>query len=181
MIVLLSQSVPEGRVFGLDQQTLISIGIQLVNGVILALALGFILYKPVKKFMHNRTENIQSRIDSADATMVKAKELIAEYDEKIKNIDRERIEILEEAHLKADDERKFIVEEARREANEVKKHLLDNIAEDKKRLQEETRLHIIELSSLIAQKYITQNINNETLDKIFDETLVQLEAAQWQN
>ncbi len=181
MTVLLTQAVPEGRVFGLDQQTLISIGIQLTNGIILAVALGFILYKPVKEFMQNRTQRIQSKIDNSDAAMTKANELIAEYDMKIKDIENERIEILEAAQLKAEDERKKIIEEAKQEAEDIKKRSLERVTEDKKRLQEETRLHIIELASLIAQKYITQNINNEVQDKIFEETLTQLEATQWQN
>ena len=89
VIVLLTQSVPEGRVFALDQQTLISTGIQVLNGIILAVALGFILYKPVKKFMQERTDRIQSKIHDSDSTMAKAKELIAEYEYKIKNIDKE--------------------------------------------------------------------------------------------
>lgn len=181
MMVFLAQAVPEGRVFGLDQQTLISIGIQLANCIILAIALGYILYKPVKEFMQKRTERIQGKIADSEATMAKANELIAEYESKIKEIDKERIKILESARLEADNERKKILDEAKLAANEIKKRSLERIEEDKRRLQEETRLYIIELASLMAQKYIVQNIDNEAQDKIFEETLAQLEAAQWQN
>ncbi|PWJ47176.1 ATP synthase F0 subunit B [Faecalicatena contorta] len=178
-IVFLAQTVPSGRVFGLDLQTLISIGIQLVNGIILAAALGFILYKPVKEFMRKRTEGIQSKIEDTDATMVKAQELIAEYDIKIKDIDKERIKILEAARLKAADEGKLILEEAKKEASEIKKRSMDSVLADKKRLQEETRLYIIEMASFMAEKYITQKIDNETQDKVFEEALAQMEIAQW--
>lgn len=181
MIVFSAQAVPEGRVFGLDLQTLISIGIQLLNGIILAAALGFILYKPVKEFMQRRTDRIQSKINDADAMMAKANELIAEYDRKIKDIDQERIAILEAARLKAVDESKIILAEARKEASELKQRSLERVAEDKKRLQEETRLYIIEIASLMAQKYIAQNIDNETQEKLFTEAMAQLEEAQWQN
>lgn len=177
-IVFLAQNVPEGRVFGLDLQTLISIGIQLINGIILAVALFFILYKPVKEFMRKRTEGIQSRIDETDMAMIKARELMTEYDIKIKSIDKERIEILEEARLKADEERKIILEEAKQEAYEIKKRSLESISADKKRLKEETRLYIIELASLIAEKHISQNIDDEVRDKIFEEALSQMEVAQ---
>jgi F-type H+-transporting ATPase subunit b len=181
MILLSAQAVPEGRVFGLDMQTLIGIGIQLFNGIILAVALSFILYKPVKEFLRNRADRIRSEINDADATMAKANELIAEYDRKIKNIDQERIEILEAARLKAVDESKRILEEARREASAIKKRSLETISENKKRLQEETRLYIVELASLMAQKYIAQNIDDETQDKLFEQAVAQLEEAQWQN
>jgi F-type H+-transporting ATPase subunit b len=180
-ILFLTQAVPEGRVFGLDAQTLISIGIQLFNAIILAAALSFILYKPVKEFLQKRTERIQRKIDDAEETMAKANELIAEYDAKIKDIDKERMEILEVARLEAADERKKILEEAKQEAFEIKRRLMESISEDKKRLKEETRLHIIEIASLMAQKYIAQNIDDETQNKLFEEALAELEDAQWLN
>lgn len=181
IVVVMAQAMPEGRVFGLDFQTLISIAIQLLNGIVLAVALGFILYKPVKEFLQKRTERIQNKIDDSQATMAKANELIAEYEAKIKDIDRERVEILEAARLKAQEESKIILENAKEEVREIKQKALDSIAEDKKRLKEETRLYIIEIASLMAEKYIAQNIDNEAQDKLFEEALVQLEDSQWLN
>jgi len=181
MSAILAQIVPEGRVFGLDLQTLISIGIQLLNGMILAAALSFILYKPVKEFMRKRTERIQSKMDDADATMDKANELIAEYDRKLTEIDKERMVILEAARLKAADQRKTILEEAKREADELRKRSVASIAEDRERLKEEARFYIIELASLMANKYIRQNIDDKTQDKLFEEAVAQLEGAQWQS
>lgn len=181
IVMLSAQAVPDGRVFGLDMQTLISIGIQLFNGIILAVALTFILYKPVKEFMRKRTDGIQNKLDSADVAMVKANNLIAEYDSKIKEIDKERIEILEAARIEAANEGKVILEEAKLEADEIKKRTLESVSEDKKRLKEETRLYIIELSSLMAEKYVSQNIDSETQDRLFDETIARLEDAQWQS
>jgi F-type H+-transporting ATPase subunit b len=180
-IIFLAESVPKGRVFAIDTQTLISIGIQLLNGIILAVALGFILYKPLKNFMQKRTERIQSQIDDTDAKMAEAKELMAEYNRKIDDISKERIEILEDARLKADNERKIILEEARQEADEIKKRSLESVLADEKHLLEETRLTIIELASLMAEKYIAQTIDQETQNKIFNETLAQMEGAKWQD
>lgn len=175
------QVVPDGRVFGLDAQTLISIGIQLFNAIILALALGFILYNPVKDFLRKRSEKIQKQIDDSDAAMMKAKGLIAEYEAKIKDIDKERLEILEAARLKASEESKKILQEAKAEAEAIKERSMESVTADKKRLKDETRIYIIELASLMAQKIITQNINDDTHDKIFEESLAKLEASKWQS
>ncbi|WP_253288902.1 ATP synthase F0 subunit B [Amphibacillus sp. MSJ-3] len=181
MIVLLAQNVPEGRVFGLDMQTIVSIGIQLFNGIILAVALSYILYKPVKEFMRKRTEKIQGKINDADSTMAKANELITEYDQKIKDINKERIEILEAARLEAADESKIILAEARKEAQAVKERSLESVSKERKRLQEESRLYIIELASLMAKEYISENIDDSAQEKIFEETLARLEDTQWQS
>lgn len=180
-IIFLAQVVPEGRVFGLDSQTLISIGIQLLNGIILAIALGFILYNPVKEFMQKRQEKIQGKIEDANETMVKANELIHEYESKIKDIDKERIEILETARLKATEEGEIIIKEAQEEADKIKKQSLESIDAEKERLKRESRLYIIELASLMAEKYIIQSIDSEAQDRIFEETLAEMEDARWQN
>lgn len=180
-MVFLTQAVTEGRAFGLDGQTLISIVIQLLNGIILAVALGVILYKPVKEFMRKRSDMIQNKIENAETTMNKANELIAEYETKIKEIDIERLEILENARLKAADESKIILQKARDEATEIKKRSMDNVAADKKRLKEESRLYIIEIAALMAKKYIIQTIDNDIQDKIFEDTLAKMEDTKWQS
>ena len=180
MIVLLTQAVPEGRIFGLDEQTFIQIGMQLLNAIVLAFALAFILYKPVKEFLDKRSEGIQGKINDADATMAKAKELIAEYENKIKDIEKERLDILEEARLQTINERELIIEEANKEAEEIKKRSIEGASLEKKKLQEESRLYIIELASLMAERYIVENIGNEEQEKIYEETLSQMEGAKWQ-
>ncbi len=171
--------MPEERLFGLDSQTLIQIGIQLLNGIILAVALGYILYKPVKEFLHKRSEGIQNKIDESDATMAKADELINEYNAKIKDIDEERIKILEAARAAAADESKIILEVAKQEANEIKKRSLESISADEKRLKEEARLYIVDLATHIAGKYIAKNMDDEAHDRIFEETLARMENTKW--
>ncbi len=180
-IMLVSKVVPEGRVFAMDTQTLISIGIQLFNGIILFAVLGFILYKPLKNFMQKRTERIQSQIDDTDEKMAEAQELMAKYDRKINDIDKERMKVLEDARLKAENERKIILEEAMKEADEIKRRSSESALSDQKRLQEEARIYIIDLASLMAEKYIDQAIDPKTQDKIFEETLAQMEGAKWQD
>lgn len=178
LITVLTQSVPEGRVFGLDSQTLISIGIQLFNGIVLAIALTLILYKPVKEFLRKRAERIQADIDNAEATMTEATALINEYEGKLKDINQERLEILEKARNKARAENKLIIEEAEKEAEDIKQRTLVSIEEDKKRLQEEMRLQVIDLSSLVAEKYLTMNLDEETQGQYLDKVINQLEKTQ---
>lgn len=178
-LIFLAQAVPDGRVFGLDSQTLIQIGIQLLNAILLAAALGYLLYNPVKEFMQKRTDRIQKQMDDAEAARARAEELIAEYKQKLSEIDREREEILEAARLRAAEERKAIIAEAKQEALEQKQRVSESIAAQKERLKEEARLYIIEAASLMAEKYIAQTIDDQIQDKLFAEALAQLEEAQW--
>lgn len=179
MLAFIAETVPEGRVFALDTQTLINIAIQLLNGIILAVALSLILYKPVKRFMQNRTENIQKQINDSDATMAKANELIAEYTSKIKNVDKERLRVIEAARVEANEEKAIILEEARKEAERIKKRSLERIEAERKRSRIETRVYIVELATLLAEKYIAHSIDEKEQDKLFNEALAQLEETQW--
>ena len=181
MVSLLAKAAPDGRVFGLDLQTFFSGSIQLFNGIFLAVVLSWLLYKPVKEFLRKRAERIQEEIDASEARMAKGNELIAEYDKRIEQIDQERIEILEAARLAAEDEGKIILEDARKEAQLVKKRSLESASKERDRFQEESRLYIIELASIMAEKYISENIDNDSQDKIFEETLAKLEDTQWLN
>lgn len=177
---LLAQAVPEGRVFGLDSQTLTGTVIQLLNAIILAVVLTFILYKPVKQFLQNRTDKIKGKMDEADSAMEKANQLIAEYEYKLKEIDIEGNKIIEEARKKAAEESKAIIEGARIEAQEIKRRTQESINEERRRFKEESRLYIIELASAMAEKIISKTIDDETQDRLFEEALAQLEYAPWQ-
>jgi F-type H+-transporting ATPase subunit b len=179
--MILAQTEVAGRVFGLDTQAFISIVIQLFNGILLAVVLGRLFYKPVKEFLQKRSDNIRSKIESADKTMDKANELIAEYEKKFKEIEKQRLEVMEAALQSAAEESKKILEEARKEANEIKRRSLESVAEDKKRLNEEARLYIIEVASKMAEKYVSRQMDDETQDKLFQEALAKLEDAQWIN
>lgn len=180
-ILILANKVPEGRVFALDTQTFISVAIQLLNGIILAAALGFILYKPLKKFMQTRTDKIQSQIDSSKEKAASADKLKSEYEAKIQELDKERIKILEEARKQAADEKDTILEKAKSEANEIRKRSAETAIADEKRIQEESRQYIIELAFAIASTYVSNNMDQQDQDKIFDEALTSMEGANWQN
>ena len=177
--ITLLAAVPEGRVFGLDQQTFIDVAIQLFNACILAAALGYILYKPVREFMEKRTARIQGEIDDAAAQRAQADALKAQYEKKLAQIDLERAEILEAARLAASERSKQILDEARGEAAAIKRRTQESIADERERLAQEVRLQIIEVSSLMAAKFVEHAIDESTQDRLFDETMAQLEDARW--
>ncbi len=131
--------------------------------------------------MRKRSDTIKSRFDEAETATARANELIAEYEGRLAEIDRERAKILEAARLEAYEESKRIVAEVRQEASEIKRRSLESVAEDKKRLKEEARLYIIEVASEMAKRYLAEAIDAEAQERIFEETIAQLEEAQWRN
>lgn len=180
-LILAASNVPEGRVFGLDMQTLTDIGIQLLNGIILVVALTWILYKPVKNFLQERSDTIQDRIDDSQSTKEKAESQIHEYDEKVKNIEIERTEVLKEARNQAEQEGHQIKKKAEEEADLSIQRAKEGIESDRKRLKDESRAYIIEASTLIAENYVADNISDDDQNQAFEKGLAELEDSTWRN
>lgn len=177
--MILANAVPDGRVFGLDMQTVFSTGIMLLNAIVLAVVLGYLLYKPVREFMQKRTDRITGEMNEAREKMDQANLLKAQYEKKLEDIDTERIHILEAARNDANKEKLQILDEAREEIAALRQRTQKSIEDERERLKEETRQHIIEVSTMMASKYISQAIDSEQQDKIFEETISELEETTW--
>ena len=171
----------DGRLFGLDQQTLISIGIMLFNACVLAVALTFFLYKPVRNFMRRRAEGIQAQITDAEENMAKAYELIALYEKKLEEIAAERIKVMESAHELAAEKGRQMLYEAENEVAAMKARAAAEIQAERKRVDEEIKLHIVEVASVMAEKFVTRAIDKDTQNRLFDETMGELKDTVWQN
>ena len=179
MIQFLAAAVPEGRMFGLDEQTLWQFAMQFINTAILAAILYFLLYKPVRKFMQARTERIQAQIDRAEEERQAADGLKARYEESLAEIEQERAEILNAAHQAAAQTSKEMLEESKDRALAIKQQAELDILREQEQAKDAFRLHVIELSSAMAAKIIAHAIDKETQDRLFDEALSELEDAKW--
>jgi len=174
-------STPEPRLFGLDLNTFIQVGANLVNLIILALVLSFLLYKPVRNFLRKRTERIQGQIAEAAEEMTKASELKLLYEKKLEEVQNERDEILSEANRLAAEKSQRLLTEARKEADAIRSRATANAEMEWERAQSEMRNAIIEVSSVIAEKFVTLAINKETHDRLFEEALTDLEGVKWRD
>jgi len=166
--------MPAGRVFGLDQQTLIQIGIQLFNVSLLAYLLARLLYNPVRDFMSRRADRIKVQMESAEDDMANAKELKVKYETRIKEINLERDDILETARKIAAEKGKQIIDEAKNEADTIKARAVQNIEMEQERAKDEMKQAIIEVSSAMAEKYIMRAIDKDVHERLFAEAMAEL-------
>ena len=178
-LILLLNAVPEGRLFGLDQQTVIGVLIQLFNATLLAVFLSFILYKPLSGFMQRRSDKIKSEIEKAAEAMAKALEIKESYERKIRIIEHEREEILDAAQRVAAEKSKQMLDDAKKEADAVRERAETDIQKERERVIQSFRLHVIDVSALMAEKLISCTVDKSGQDRLFDETIAELEGAAW--
>jgi len=170
-----------GRMFGLDMQTVWSIGLNLLHIILLAVILSWILYRPVRDLMRKRTEKIEGQLSNAAESLESANNMKATYEKKLAEIEVERIRILEAAHKQADDTSRRMIDDAKQEAKAVISRADRDAKAEMARLSDEVRLHIIDVASLMAHKFVAGSITDSDKDKLFAEALNELERTTWPN
>jgi len=178
---LIFLSEPAGRVFAMDMQTLLSIGINLFNIALLAFVLSKLLYNPVRNFMSDRALRIKTQLESAESDSQAAVALKLEYEQKISEINIQRDAILEEAAKLAADNKTRILAETKLEVEALKSRAAAEIEGERAHAREEMRGAIIEISALMAEKMISRSVDAETSGRLFDETMFELEETTWRS
>jgi len=173
--------LPPGRVFNIDQQTLIQIVANVLNVAILAAFLAYLLYKPVRTILNKRTTKIQGQLTQAEEELEKATELRHKYEQKMEEVEREREDILSEARKVAADSGRQLISDAKKEADSIRERAAANVEMEWERAENEMRTAIIDVSAVMAEKFVSLAINKETHDNLFDETVSDLEGMTWRD
>ena len=179
MYILLNAVEPVDRLLGIDQQLILSWGVQLINTTILIVALYLILYKPVLKFLQARTERIQGEMADAKILMAEATELKAQYEASIKEIETERSTIITNATKTAKQQEESILLAAKEEAVRIKEAAEKEVVLAKEKATRDMKNQIIDISALIAGKYVEQAIDPAIQAKILDQAIEDLGDSTW--
>jgi len=112
---------------------------QIVNFVILLVALKLLLYDRIVRVMDEREERIAARLDQAAQREQQAEGEKASYQEKRRELEQEREAILAGARDEADEKRKALMDQAREETEEAKARWQESIREERKEFLRELR------------------------------------------
>ena len=93
--------------------------ITIINILVLFFVLRAILFKPVSKFIRDRTQKIQDDIDKAEKDRRESKQLREQFEKKLVDADSAAEDILKNAREHAAAEAERIREEGRREAERL--------------------------------------------------------------
>lgn len=169
----------EGHIFELNAQLINDIILQGIAIFILFFFLSNVLFEPVKKVLSNRAEKIKNDIDQAAKDKADAAILKAEYDEKIKSIEKEKEEILSAARKKALKKEAEIVEEAKAEAARIMTRANQEIELEKSKVSDDMRKEIVRVATAMAAKIIEQQIDESKQDALIEDTLKEMGGSTW--
>ena len=167
------------RLFDLDMQLVQDSVLLAIAIFFLFLALSYLLFNPVRQMLADRKLKIQTELDDAAADKTDAAALKAEYEEKLKNVDKEAEAILSEARQKALRNEAKIVEDAKEEAVRIIARANEEALLEKKRVVDEMKQEMISVAAAMAAKVITANIDVNILNQLVDETIKEMGDSTW--
>lgn len=169
------------RLFNLDPQLLHDAILLAIAVFIMFLLLSYLLFNPAREFLKKREERVKNNIDSASRAKEEAQALRAEYEEKLRNINKEADEIMSAARKKALENEAKIIEDAKSEAARIIERANHQTELAVKKAEDDIKKEIIAVSSLIAEKVIRENIDLSIQDSLVDDTLKEIGEKTWQS
>jgi len=169
------------RLFDLDLQLLADATLTAISVFVLFLLASYLLFNPARDLLKKRQDKIKGDIDSANKDKEDAAALKAEYDAKMKDIQRESEEILSEARKKAKANEAQIVAEAKEEASRIIKNAENEAVLEKQRAYDEMKQEMISIASLMAGKVVAKSIDTTIQESLVEETLKEVGEQTWQS
>lgn len=167
------------RLFNLDPQLIHDTVLLMIAMLVMFTFLSYFLFNPARDLLKKRQEKIKSDIDSADKDKKDAAALKADYDGKLKNIDKEAEAILSEARKKALQNEAKIIEEAKAEAARIIARANHQAELERQAAADDMKKEMITVASLMAQKLVSQTVDAKLQDELVDEALKEIGDRTW--
>ena len=165
--------------FNLDPQLLFDTELLAIAVFFLVLAMSYLLFNPARKLLKDRQERIANDIDSAKEDKESAEALKAEYEAKLKEVDKEAEVILADARQKAMKNQTKIIDEAKEEASRIIAHAKQEAELEKKHAMDDMKQEMITIAAMMAQKVVAASIDTSIQDSLVDETLKEMGESTW--
>lgn len=147
----------------------VEILLYIANIIILFFFLRWLLYKPITKFLQNRTNEIQKQVDEAAQKYSDAEQLKAKYDEMMENAQDLATELINKSKAVADEQAKQIVVEAEENAAEIRQRTDKHIESQKQQAVLEMRQEVTRMAIQIAEKVLQREVSYEDNKNVINE------------
>ncbi|MBR5317712.1 MAG: F0F1 ATP synthase subunit B [Lachnospiraceae bacterium] len=169
----------EPRLFDLDFQLFHDAALMIIAVVALFLIMSYFLFNPAREFLQKRQEKIRAELEDAKNNQEESRVLKAEYDEKLKNIDKEAESILADARKRALANENRIIAAAKEEAAAIIERAREEAKLEKQKMADEVKKEIVAVAALMAGKVVASSVDVTIQDSLIDETLKEIGDSTW--
>ena len=166
------------RLIGFDPQFLHD---AVLTGIILFFALSYLLFNPAREVLEKRRKKIAGELAQAEADQTSAAAMKAEYEAKLRDVNKEAENILETARRKAKAREEEMLEEARQEAARIIERANREIELEKKKAVDDMKQEVVSIAALMAEKVVGSAMDRQIQDALINETLKEMGESTWQS
>lgn len=149
---------------------------KVINFVVLVFILVKFLGKPLKAFLRQRTELIESALKEAKEARALAEKALAEVEDKLRLKDRELQDIMTQTEQSAKKEHALLIKQGEHMRDKVLEQAKNNIAHDLKLAKDALKAEAIELSIELAEKELKKKLPPDRQLSFVEESLARMES-----
>lgn len=177
-VALASESLGD-YIFGLDPQLLIDSAITILAMFALFLLLSYLLFNPARNLLKKRQDGIREQMETAAKEKEDAIQFKAEYDAKLKDVEKEAEEILSDTRKKALKKESDIVNEAKEEAARILDRANREVELEKSKVKDEVKQEIISVATVMAGKIVASSLDENKQSQLIADTLEEMGDETW--
>ncbi len=167
------------RLFNIDAQLLFDTVVMACSMLVLFTAMSYLFFNPVRDMLENRKKRVAEEQETAKKEREEAIVYKEEYEQKLKEANKEAQEILSEARKKAMKNEEKIVAEAKEEAARIVDRARNEIELEKKRALDDMKQEMISIATMMAGKAVAASVDVNIQDSLIDETLKEMGEQTW--
>lgn len=179
IMLAVEESVKLERIMDIDFQLLHDSILTIIAVFVLFLMLSHFLFNPVRKFLNARQEKIKEELETAAKEQSDAIALKVQYEEKVKDINKEAEEILSQARQKALANESKIIAKAKEEALRIIEKANTEAELSKQKVVDDVKKEMISIASIMAGKVVSASIDTTIQNSLIDETLKEIGESTW--
>ena len=147
--------------------------------LVLFTAMSYLFFNPVRDMLEKRKQRVADEQETAKKEREEAIVYKEEYEQKLKEADKEAQVILSEARKKATKNEEKIVAEAKEEAARIVDRARNEIELEKKRALDDMKQEMISIATMMAGKAVAASVDVNIQDSLIDETLKEMGEQTW--
>lgn len=153
----------------------LSILLHVVNAAILLVALYFLLYKPVRKYMNARTAGVAKELQDVSNAQEQLRQEQIQAQEALMAARKQAAEVVAQSVSQAQEQAQQILEDAHDDAEQTIKRAKTESDFIRKNARNEMRDEVANLSVALAGKILQREVTEEDHAKLVDDFLKKVE------
>ena len=150
---------------------------RVMNFAVLAIALVFVLRKPLSQALSSRIKGIKEQLEDLEAQKAEAEKKLAEYNQQLAQLEKEAEKIVDDYIRQGNEAKARILKEAEASAEKLQVQARRNIEHEFAQAKLELQKEIFEKSLVKAEEIIKGKFTGQDQDRIVDDYLKKVVAG----